>query len=375
MTGISTDLIHSSESNYIDVTPPINITTTYKYSDDPEKLVKAVDRTGPDYFHNDNWTYSRLTHQNSELIENLLESLLEGKVVVYNSGLAAFNAALTHINPKTVIIGQAYHGCHAILEIWKRNFDLKVLDINVLDNFEKLQPGDLVHLETPVNPLGTSFDIEFYAKKAHEKGALLMVDATFAPPPLQRPFNHGADIIMHSATKYFGGHSDLLAGLLVTKDEEVRQKLFYDRLLLGTNIGNLESSLLVRSLKTYELRILRQSDNCTKLVAYLNSNKEKFPNLKEVFHSSLQSDEHIRTQLSGHSPTFSITLQSEDLAKRFPSKLKYFYHATSLGGVESLIEWRAISDPTVDTALLRVSVGVENVEDLIDDFTQALTSS
>lgn len=374
MTGISTDLIHSSESKYIDVTPPINITTTYKYSDDPEKLVKAVDRTGPDYFHNDNWTYSRLTHQNSELIENLLESLLEGKVVVYNSGLAAFNAALTHINPKTVIIGQAYHGCHAILEIWKRNFDLKVLDINVLENFEKLQPGDLVHLETPVNPLGTSFDIEFYAKKAHEKGALLMVDATFAPPPLQRPFNHGADLIMHSATKYFGGHSDLLAGLLVTKDEEVRQKLFYDRLLLGTNIGNLESSLLVRSLKTYELRILRQSDNCTKLVAFLNSNKDKFPNLKEVFHSSLQSDEYIKTQLSGHSPTFSITLQSEDLAKRFPSKLKYFYHATSLGGVESLIEWRAISDTTVDPALLRVSVGVENIEDLIDDFTQALTS-
>lgn len=361
------DHLHRSS----DVTPPINISTTYKYPKDPSKLVKAKDANYDSIFNSGDYYYSRLSHPNSDLIELILDNICHGNCVVYNSGLSAFFALLTHFNPKHILIGQAYHGCHGIADIFSRNNWTQVLELNH-ENFLYLQPGDLVHLETPVNPEGIHFDISHYAQLAHEKGAILLVDSTFAPPPLQNPFNQGADIIMHSATKYFGGHSDLLAGIIVAKDLDTKKKFVQDRIYLGTNIGNLESSMLVRSLKTLKLRVLTQSDNCVKLVKYLNDNNDKFPNLIKVVHGSLQSDSFISNQVTGHSPVFSVLLKDEETAKTFPSKLKYFYHATSLGGVESLIEWRAISDTTVDERLLRVSVGVEDVEDLIQDFTQAL---
>ena len=200
----------------------------------------------------------------------------------------------------------------------------------------------------------------------------MVVDATFAPPPLQDPFDFGADLVMHSATKFFGGHSDLLAGFLITKSKEVRDKLVYDRLLLGTNIANLESWMLLRSIRTLELRVLKQSENATKLVKFLVDNQDKFPDLVKVYHGSLQKDDYIKKQMPrGHSPVFSIEVSSEQFAKSLPSKLKYFHHATSLGGVESLIEWRAMSDDKVSVTLLRVSIGIENVEDLMEDFAAA----
>ena len=130
-----------------------------------------------------------------------------------------------------------------------------------------------------MNPYGTYFDITKYAAKAHDRGALLSVDATFAPPPLLNPFEFGADIVMHSATKFFGGHSDLLAGLLLVKDQAIKEKLLLDRLVLGTNIANLESSLLVRSLRTFELRVARQAKTAEIIVKFLNDNKDKFPQL------------------------------------------------------------------------------------------------
>lgn len=371
MTGISTNLIHN-KTRTNDVIPPINVSTTFKYPENPNDYIKAIDGKLEDYFHNDLYYYSRVAHPNAELVEKALAKILDGYVVAYSSGLAAFFALLTHVNPKQLVIGQAYHGCHGIAKIFARNHGLTILDLRDSASFDRLQKGDLVHLETPVNPHGLNLDIEHYAKLAHEKGAFLLVDSTFAPPPLQYPFNHGADIIMHSATKYFGGHSDLLAGLLVVKDQEKFHNLVEDRIYLGTNIGNLEASLLYRSLKTFELRVLRQSENCEKLVKFLNDNKLKFKNLKQVFHGSIQF-EKLDNQITKHAPTFSLTLISEEFARNFPSKLKYFVHATSLGGVESLIEWRAMSDASVDPTLLRVSVGVENVEDLIEDFRSALS--
>ncbi|EGV64471.1 hypothetical protein PSN45_004781 [Yamadazyma tenuis] len=373
MVGISTNLIHNKTVSR-DVIPPINISTTYKYSEDPDDLVKVTDSKGSeDYFLNDTYFYSRVNHPTSELLEKALSKILDGHVVVYNSGLAAFFAALTYINPKKLVIGQAYHGCHGITKIFSRLNGLEVLDLKDPGSFDKLQKGDLVHLETPVNPHGLDFDISYYAELAHKKGALLMVDSTFAPPPLQYPFKHGADIIMHSATKYFGGHSDLLAGILVVRDKSVQYKLYEDRVYLATNIGNLESTLLYRSLKTFELRILKQSDNCEQLVKYLNDHRAEFKVLKELFHGSLQTTKYP-DQITKHSPTFALTLTSEKLAKSLPSKLNYFVHATSLGGAESLIEWRALSDSSVDPSLLRVSVGLENIDDLIEDFKNALLS-
>ncbi|CCE85510.1 Piso0_005111 [Millerozyma farinosa CBS 7064] len=373
MTGISTDLIHSADklSRVSDVIPPINVTTTFKYNDDYNKLVTAKD--SPKDEITGNHIYSRLSHPNSETAEKLLESILDGNVVIYNSGLAAFFAALTYFNPKTIAIGRGYHGCHGIANLFTRIKGLKQIALE--DDFSMLDKGDLVCLETPVNPDGKVFDIQHYAAKAHERGAFLLVDSTFAPPPLQHPFEWGADIIMHSATKYLGGHSDLLAGCLVTKDINVKNQLVEDRIYLGTNIGNLESYLLIRSLRTYELRLLQQSKNADEIVKFLVSNKHKYPHLAQVYHGSLQSEDYVKRQLpNGGSPVLSIDVDCEEYAKRLPSKLKYFHHATSLGGVESLIEWRALSDPTVHPTLLRISVGIENIEDLKSDLDQAFSS-
>lgn len=372
MTGISTNLIHSADklSRVSDVIPPINVTTTFKYNEDYNKLVTAKDSPKDGIIGNH--IYSRLSHPNSETAEKLLESILDGNVVVYNSGLAAFFAALTYFNPKTIAIGRGYHGCHGIADLFTRIKGLKQIALD--DDFNVLEKGDLVCLETPVNPDGKVFDIQHYAAKAHEKGAFLLVDSTFAPPPLQYPFKWGADIIMHSATKYLGGHSDLLAGCLVTKDINVKNQLVEDRVYLGTNIGNLESYLLIRSLRTYELRLLQQSKNADEIVKFLISNKHKYPHLSKVYHGSLQSEDYVKRQLpNGGSPVLSIDVDSEEYAKKLPSKLKYFHHATSLGGVESLIEWRALSDPTVHPTLLRISVGIENIEDLKTDLDQAFS--
>ncbi|ABN66102.1 predicted protein [Scheffersomyces stipitis CBS 6054] len=370
MPGFSTNLIHGANhlNRVPDVAPPINVSTTFRYDNDPEKLVKLADKElfdilGTPY-------YSRLSHPNSEQVEASVASITGGYVVAYSSGLGAFYASLTHFNPKVLAIGKGYHGCHGIANIWTRNYGLKQIDLD--DDFSQLGKGDVVHLETPVNPEGVNFNIQYYADKAHARGAYLVVDATFAPPPLQDPFDFGADLVMHSATKFFGGHSDLLAGFLITKSKEVRDKLVYDRLLLGTNIANLESWMLLRSIRTLELRVLKQSENATKLVKFLVDNQDKFPDLVKVYHGSLQKDDYIKKQMPrGHSPVFSIEVSSEQFAKSLPSKLKYFHHATSLGGVESLIEWRAMSDDKVSVTLLRVSIGIENVEDLMEDFAAA----
>lgn len=373
MPRLSTTGIHGGDHLHTvsDVTPPINISTTFKYTNDPDKLEKAP--PGPFPYEVGKPIYSREGHPSGELVELVISKITNSYAVAYNSGLSAVYAAYTYLNPKVLCIGKGYHGVHGIADIWTRNHGLKQYGLNDED-LEKLGPGDVIHLETPVNPDSLCFDIQYFADKAHAKSALLVVDSTFAPPPLQDAFEFGADIVMHSATKYFGGHSDLLAGLLLTKSEDVWRQLIDDRIYLGTNIANLESALLLRSLKTLELRVKKQSDSATKIAKFLNESKKKYPAIAKVHHSSLQKDAFVARQLKGgHAPTFAFELQTEDQARRFPSRLKYFYHATSLGGVESLIEWRAMSDHTVSPSLLRVSVGLEDVEDLIQDLEQALS--
>ncbi|CCH43805.1 Cystathionine gamma-lyase [Wickerhamomyces ciferrii] len=354
------------------VITPINVSTTFRYNEDPNTLTAIADL--PNGYPEGEFVYSRLSHPNSEKVEAVFDKILGGHSVVYSSGLGAFNGLITHFNPNQVAFGQCYHGVHAILDIQTRNRGLKQLSLNEED-LEKLQPGDLIHIETPVNPFGTSYDLKYFAEKAHSKGALLSVDATFAPPPLQDPFKFGADIIMHSATKYFGGHSDLLAGVLAVKSKDVKRRLVDDRIYLGTNIANLESYLLLRSLRSFDLRILKQSSNALKVVTFLNENKHRFKSLVKIHHSSLQTEPYVKEQLSnGYGPVFAINVDSEETAKHLPSKLKYFHHATSLGGVESLIEWRAITDPYVEKTLLRVSIGTEDPQDLIEDLDQAFSS-
>uniref|UniRef100_A0A060T144 ARAD1C13618p n=1 Tax=Blastobotrys adeninivorans TaxID=409370 RepID=A0A060T144_BLAAD len=365
---IATLGVHAGEhlANTNDVTPGINVTTTFKYPDNQEPMSHEEELEAHDSF----MVYSRLAQPVTVRAERVIGSVSKAHAVLYGSGLAAFHAAMIHLNPKRVFISQAYFGVHAVLGILKRNYNVEV---SSLDQASEAKKGDLIHVETPVNPYGISYDLSQYAKIAKDTGALLMVDATFAPPPLSNPFDHGADIVMHSATKYFGGHSDLLAGVLLTKDEQVKKQLLSDRDHLGSNVGSLESWLLLRSVKTLDMRVRTQAANAEKIVKYLVENKDKLPKLKSVQHSSLQTEEFVKKQLPlGGPPVFSIETVDRQSAKDVPAKVKLFAHATSLGGVESLIEWRVLSDASISDTLLRVSVGVESADDLINDLAQAL---
>jgi cystathionine beta-lyase/cystathionine gamma-synthase len=247
-----------------------------------------------------------------------------------------------------------------------------------------------------LNPTGLAYNLKAFAEKAHSRGAFLTVDATFGPPPLQDPFLWGADLVMHSGTKYLGGHSDMLCGILAVNPSRVKEgwlkQLTAERLYLGNVMGSLEGWLGIRSIRTLEVRVERQAQNVGKLVAWLHAAlypEEESPMsdssslssgnskivrsvLANVQHASLQKEDlkdgWLQKQMpSGFGPVFAISMKTEELAKRLPSKLLLFHHATSLGGVESLIEWRTMTDSTVDTRLLRVSVGIESWEDLRDD--------
>jgi cystathionine beta-lyase/cystathionine gamma-synthase len=279
-------------------------------------------------------------------------------------------------------VGDGYHGSHEVISVISRLSGLQKLPLDCAA--EDLEAGDVILLETPVNPLGTAFNIEAYAKKAHERGAFLVVDSTFAPPGLQDPFLWGADVVMHSGSKYFGGHSDLLCGVLAVKRGDWAKRLFEDRIALGSVMGSMESWLGTRSLRTLEVRVQRASANSAKLISWLDramlvpspsqGSEEAVVQavVKKIYHASLQEGEWLARQMpNGFGPVFSVVLHQEEFAKVLPTKLSFFQHATSLGGVESLIEWRALSDSKVDRKLLRISVGLENWEDLRADLEGA----
>jgi cystathionine beta-lyase/cystathionine gamma-synthase len=336
-------------------------------------------------FNGKNYVYSREFAPNATRFEAVLSTLLKGNAVSYATGLAALHAAFTLLNPRRVSVGEGYHGSHEVISVVSRLSGLEKLPLDC--PAESLNAGDVILLETPVNPHGIAFNIEEYAEKAHSRGAYLIVDSTFAPPGLQDPFLWGADIVMHSGSKYFGGHSDLLCGVLATKRADWTKQLFEDRVALGNVLGNLEGWLGTRSLRTMEVRVQRASENSAKLISWLhhglNASSPAAGSeeatiravLQKIYHASLQDEPWLKKQMpNGFGPVFSIILNSEESARALPSKLHYFQHATSLGGVESLIEWRALSDSKVDRKLLRVSVGLENWEDLKNDLLQAFAS-
>ncbi|KAJ5698094.1 hypothetical protein N7462_000099 [Penicillium macrosclerotiorum] len=386
--GTSTRSLHADDALNVvaDVAPPMHLSTTFRYSDDPAALIPAADAADVSSSDVDptSHIYSRLSAPNPTRFETILSSLLHGDAISYSSGLSALHAALTLLNPRRIAIGNGYHGCHGVIALFTRLTGLQKLDLDC--PAEELHSGDVILLETPVNPYGTAFDIAAYAQKAHSRGAVLIVDSTFAPPGLQDPFLFGADLVMHSGSKYFGGHSDLLCGVLATQRKDWATQLFTDRVFLGSVMGNMESWLGVRSLRTLDVRVQRQSASATTLIAWLHAalvDPAPAPTsdaaavravLASVSHASVQqpTGNWLQKQMpNGFGPVFAITMREERFARTLPTKLHLFQHATSLGGVESLIEWRTLSDATVDRCLLRVSVGLENWEDLKADLVKA----
>lgn len=293
---------------------------------------------------------------------------------------------LVFLNPKRIAIGHGYHGCHGVVDIITKLNGLQKVELDGDDaawDAAGLGKGDIVHIETPINPTGEATNIAAFAQRAHSRGCHLTIDATFGPPGLQEPFSLGADIIMHSGTKYIGGHSDLLCGVLAVRNDEWWKGLWTERLHLGSVMGSLEGWLGLRSVRTLEMRVQRQSASAEKLVAWLagvlageggeDGAETVRKTVMRIQHASLQKEDMgwLKKQMpNGFGPVFVVWMKSRDMARALPSKLKLFQHATSLGGVESLIEWRRMSDDTVDVRVLRVSVGVEAFEDLKADFLQ-----
>ncbi|TRM68035.1 Cys/Met metabolism PLP-dependent enzyme-domain-containing protein [Schizophyllum amplum] len=380
-----TDLIHGDGvlGHTPEVAPSISMSTTFR-APLPDPDAGPIDLSNVDLRNPTRDIYSRYTQPVSTRVEHILSKVNNGFALTYASGLAAFYSALVHVRPKRVAVQGGYHGCHVALQVYNRARDVVVPSIGLDDEYE---PGDMCWLETPLNPTGEARDIQHYADKVHKVGGVLLVDATFGPPPLQYPFNFGADIIMHSGTKYFGGHSDLLCGVLIVKTHEKWTKLWTDRTYMGNMMGSLEAWLLLRSLRTLHLRVPRQSENAAQLAQWLSQIAhtpvgQKYDGvpggiIARVWHSSLQGIDARgfdpkRQMAGGWNATFAMEMANSEYARLLPHALKYYIAATSLGGVETLIEQRIQSDPGAPPGLIRISVGVEDIEDLKADMKQAL---
>jgi len=425
LPDLSTLLIHSDDVDVgVDphhaIAPHIELSSTFRAPHPDSDFGKAMG-TGKlqqeyDLKNPQVHIYSRYTSDTRGRAEKVLTEVLGGHTVTYGSGMAAVYAALMHYSPQVIAIRKGYHGVHEALRVYRRaKLDLKVIDLD--EDYPTLeadqggvQPtnGLVVWVETPLNPTGEARDLRKYADKAHEAKGVLVVDATFAPPPLQNPFHQGADMVMHSATKYLGGHSDLLGGVLAVKDRKEYDVLHIDRCFLGSTPGNLEAYLLLRSLRTLDLRVTRQAETATKLVQWLDSLTATYSGkaddediklgiaggnvVNRVWHASLQprrdQDPLPKARLEegsgfdpkqqmpgGFSPTFAIRMTERGFASHLPHTTEFFIPATSLGGVESLMEWRRNSDPREeDECLVRFSIGLESFDDLRRSLRRSMRS-
>ena len=368
---IETIAIHAG--NHIDeiskaVIQPITLSTTFE---------RAPDGSYPGGF-----IYSRSGNPNRTLLENVLAKL-EGGVdaASFASGNAAGMAVFQSLVPGTHVIApdDMYHGLRNQLKnLFAGILTFDFIDVNdsqVLLDHLKPETG-LIWIETPSNPLLKITDIIQVVKIAHENEIKVACDNTFATPICQQPLSLGADLVMHSCTKYFGGHSDLMGGALITKEKnDWWQKIRQVQEMGGAIPSPLDCYMLARSIKTLPYRIRGHVYNAQLLAQFL----EKHSKIEQVMYPGLPSHpQHAiaKTQMTGFGGMLSFCVKGgQDQAKRVINNLKLFTQATSLGGVESLIEHRAsVEGPDTKTPfnLLRVSVGLEHIDDLIADLTQAL---
>ena len=335
--------------------------------------------------------YSRSGNPTRKALETTLASLESGcGALAFSSGMAAIHAVTMllkpgdHIVAGTDIYGGTYRLLHKIVS--KNDIQVTLADSTDLAALrEAITPRTaLVWIETPGNPRMTITDISACADLAHQHGALLGVDNTFATPALTRPLELSADITMHSATKYLGGHSDLLGGALIVRDQQLFDRLYFIQNATGAVLGPLESFLCSRGLKTLELRIREQSRTAARLAEYLQSHQA----VQHVFYPGLPDHPGHPLAARQMDADFGAMVSFEiagDLAaaRRVVERTRLFQLAVSLGAVESLIEQpAAMSHASYDAAdrqahgisdsLIRISVGLEAYEDLRADLRQAI---
>ena len=378
--NINTALIHGGIS--IDertgaVTVPIYQTSTYKQ----DGLGKMR-----------GYEYSRTGNPTREALETLLAEL-EGGVAgfAFASGMAATSAVLSLFKSgdRILISANVYGGTFRILDKIFNNFGLtyKISDTENPDSFEKDITPDVkaVLIESPANPLMTVTDIKAISEIAHKHGLLVIVDNTFMTPYLQKPIPLGADIVLHSATKYLGGHSDLVAGLAVVNSKELAEKIAFIQNATGGVLGPFDSFLLIRGIKTLSVRMDRHVFNAEKAAGFLQSHKA----VKSVYYPGLESDKGYdvnKKQAKNGGAMISFELNDNYDISRFFESLELVMLAESLGGVESLVchpsSMTHASIPEdirkavgITDGLIRLSVGIEDIDDILADLAQAIEKS
>jgi len=353
------------------ITPPIHVSSTYLRDEDNQY------RSGRVYARADNPAFDQAEAVITQL-ENGADSML------FASGMAAATAVFQSLAPGDHVLAPKV--MYWSLRNWLLNFATHWgLNVELIDMTDPqavqsaVQPGKtrLVWIETPANPLWTITDIAAIATIAHAAGAVLAVDSTVASPVLTRPLDLGADIVMHAATKYLNGHSDLIAGVLVTReDNALWQRMRSVRAQLGGTLGSVEAWMLVRGMRTLYLRVRAASASALRLAQHFDGH----PLVSEVLYPGLASAQGhavaARQMQGGFGGMLSIRAAGgESAAIATAARVALWKRATSLGGTESLIEHRASVEGAgspVPTDLLRLSVGIEDCQDLIDDLEQAL---
>jgi cystathionine beta-lyase len=337
------------------------------------------------------YEYSRTLNPTRHALEKNLAAIENGTYgACFASGLAAIDCVIKMLNPGDEVISthDLYGGSYRIFKTIFEKYGLvfHFVDMTDVQNIHAKvnQNTKLIWVETPTNPMMNIIDIEAVATVAKQCGALLCVDNTFATPYLQTPLDLGADIVMHSVTKYLGGHSDVIMGALVTKNESLAQEIYRIQNSSGAVAGPMDSFLVLRGIKTLHLRMDRHCENGEKVAHFLKDH----PRINKVYWPGFPSHPNhgvASKQMRGFGGMISFTLKGNRLedALQVVKKVRLFSLAESLGGVESLIGHPATmthaSIPKdereksgVVDSLIRLSVGIEDVTDLIDDLSQAL---
>ena len=335
--------------------------------------------------------YSRTGNPTRQALENNLAAIEGGKYgACFGSGLAAIDAVVKMLNPGDEVIStnDLYGGSYRIFTTIFEKYGIKFHFVNMLDvqNIEEKinDKTKLIWTETPTNPMLNIIDVKKVCELAHKNNIMVGVDNTFATPYLQNPLALGADVVMHSVTKYLGGHSDVIMGALVTNDDKIAEEIYRIQNSSGAVCGPMDSFLVLRGIKTLHLRMQRHCENGKKIAHFLNDH----PLIDTVYWPGLKSHtnhEVAKSQMKDFGGMISFNLVGDDLemAKKVVSKTELFTLAESLGGVESLIghpstmthasipREERMKSGVVDS-LIRLSVGIEDVEDLINDLKNAL---
>jgi cystathionine gamma-synthase len=339
---------------------------------------------------NKGYDYSRVANPTRTALETALASL-EGAEhgLAFSSGLGATTTIMHLVDPgeRVVLIADVYGGVYRMTsKIYEpKGYKFTYVPADEFDDNLASYLGDdvrLVWVETPSNPLLNVVDIRRAAEAAHKAGALLAVDNTFATPYLQQPLELGADLVVHSTTKYLGGHSDVIGGFIATRDAALDERLRFLQKSLGAVPGPFDCWLVLRGIKTLAVRMRQHCDNARRIAAFL----DEHPAVERVLYPGLPSHPGhavARIQMRDFGGMVSFLAESEDEAVAFCARTKLFQLAESLGGVESLVEHpaRMTHASTADAPfaaprnLVRLSVGIEAIDDLVADLESALVRS